>query len=219
MNLIGFSEIGNAILIGLLLSVTLGPTFFILIKTSITKGFRAAVSFDLGVIFGDIFLVSLTYFLAYLGSGDSLSHLKENSIVFFIGGTALLSYGLFTYFNKDKIQKEPSKIDEKKGYVGLFFKGFLLNFINVLVWLFWIATMAFWGPHLDMNIYKITNFFAIVFGFYFCVDLGKISLAKQLSKKMTPKNIIKIKKITGIGLVLFGIILFVKGGTILFEKL
>jgi len=41
---------------GLFLSFMVGPVFFILLETSITKGFRAAMAFDLGVVLGDIFL-------------------------------------------------------------------------------------------------------------------------------------------------------------------
>ena len=215
MSIIDFSEIRDALLIGFLLSITLGPVFFMLIKTSIAKGFKAAVSFDLGVIFSDMVLISL----AYLGSKNLLEHLKNDSKIFFIGGAALLIYGLCTYFAKDKVaQKQPNGMNYKRGYVGLFLKGFLLNFINIGVLIFWIGTMVVVGPRLDMNPYKIVSFFAIVFGFYFCIDLGKIILAKKLSKKMTPQNIIKIRKYTGVGLVIFGIVLFIRGAFIVFEN-
>jgi threonine/homoserine/homoserine lactone efflux protein len=42
---------------GIFLSFMIGPVFFILIETSITKGFRAALAFDLGVVLGDVFLL------------------------------------------------------------------------------------------------------------------------------------------------------------------
>ena len=41
---------------GLFLCFMVGPVFFILLETSITKGFRAAIVFDFGVVLGDIFL-------------------------------------------------------------------------------------------------------------------------------------------------------------------
>ena len=49
---------------GFLLAISIGPGFFVLLETSITKGFRAALVFDLGVILGDIFFIAI----AYLGS-------------------------------------------------------------------------------------------------------------------------------------------------------
>ncbi len=45
MNLLDLKE---AIIIGIFLSFMIGPVFFMLIHTSIHKGFRAAFSFDLG---------------------------------------------------------------------------------------------------------------------------------------------------------------------------
>ncbi|GAA6773638.1 hypothetical protein AAGS39_44020 [Flavobacterium sp. CGRL2] len=47
---------------GLFLSFMVGPVFFILLETSITKGFRAAIVFDFGVVLGDIFFYSYRVF-------------------------------------------------------------------------------------------------------------------------------------------------------------
>ena len=58
---------GEIILYGITVGLTLaiplgmGPAFFVLIETSITKGFRAALYFDLGVIIADIVFISIAY--------------------------------------------------------------------------------------------------------------------------------------------------------------
>ena len=44
----------NALLIGFFIAFMIGPVFFMLLQTSILKGARAAIIFDLGVVFGDI---------------------------------------------------------------------------------------------------------------------------------------------------------------------
>ena len=208
MNAINFAEIRDALLVGFLLSIMLGPVFFMLIQTSITRGFRAAISFDLGVMLSDASLILLTY----VGSKDWLEHLKNDVTIFFVGGLALILYGIF-YAQKDTGQQAdtPAKTNSKWSYVGLLFKGFLLNIINIGVLIFWIGTVAVIGPRLDMNPYKIIKFFCVVFGFYFCMDIIKILLAKKLRKKMTPKNIIRTRQYTGLGLIIFGVILSVKG--------
>lgn len=54
----------NAIILGVGLAFMIGPVFFTLIETSATKGARAAIVFDLGVILADISFI----FLAYFGS-------------------------------------------------------------------------------------------------------------------------------------------------------
>ena len=56
-----FNESLNAILLGVGLAFMIGPVFFTLIETSVTKGARAAIVFDLGVILGDISFILLSY--------------------------------------------------------------------------------------------------------------------------------------------------------------
>jgi len=46
---------------------------------------------------------------------------------------------------------------------------------------------------------------------YFITDLLKILLAKQLKKQLTPKIIIKLKKLLGIILLICGLVLITKG--------
>ncbi|MEX0313924.1 MAG: LysE family translocator, partial [Allomuricauda sp.] len=47
-------DIQAAIPLGFLLSFMIGPVFFVLLETSATKGFRAGLSFNVGVIVADI---------------------------------------------------------------------------------------------------------------------------------------------------------------------
>ena len=47
----------QAIGIGFLLSVMVGPVFFVLLETSITKGARSALMLDLGVFISDIIYI------------------------------------------------------------------------------------------------------------------------------------------------------------------
>ena len=55
-----FYEIKDAILIGFFLAFMVGPVFFMLIQTSILKGFRAAFIFDLGVVLGDAVFILMS---------------------------------------------------------------------------------------------------------------------------------------------------------------
>ena len=58
-------DIQAAIPLGLLLSFMIGPVFFVLLETGATKGFRAGLVFDLGVIFADIIFLVIAYFSSY----------------------------------------------------------------------------------------------------------------------------------------------------------
>ena len=46
---------------------------------------------------------------------------------------------------------------------------------------------------------------------YFIVDLGKIILAKQLKRFLTPRRIFKVKKLLGLILIICGLVLTIKG--------
>ncbi|HQE34290.1 MAG TPA: LysE family transporter, partial [Flavobacterium alvei] len=183
---------------GIFLSFMIGPVFFILLETSIIKGFRAALVFDIGVVLGDIVFIAI----AYLGSYRLIKSLEDNSALFIFGGMLMLAYGIISYISLHKEKKvNTHKIDNeiiKKDYLGLFIKGFFLNIINIGVLGFWLAVIISVGPKLEMQNSRMLTFFTTVILSYLLVDCIKIVLAKQLKTKMTPKNILKIKKIISI---------------------
>lgn len=204
------TEIKDAALIGFFLAFMIGPVFFMLIQTSIIKGARAAIAFDLGVIMGDVAFICI----AYYGSKSLLERIKDDPRLFFIGGLILVVYGVITYLDKSQkrvVQDETLVLPEKTNYVKLFFKGFLLNFINVGVLAFWLGMIIVLGPNLEMDPTRIFNYFAVILVSYFITDVGKIVLAKQLKKKLTPKVIYKVKRGMGVLLMIFGVALMLKG--------
>ena len=196
---------------GIFLSFMIGPVFFILLETSIIKGFRAALVFDLGVVLGDIIFIAI----AYLGSYRLIKSLEDNSALFMFGGILMLAYGVISYISLHKERKiDTKKIDNeiiRKDYLGSFIKGFFLNIINIGVLGFWLAVIISVGPKLEMQNSRMLTFFITVILSYLLVDCIKIVLAKQLKTKMTPTNILKIKKIISIVLMVFGVALIVQG--------
>lgn len=201
----------NAFLIGFFMAFMIGPVFFMLIQTSILKGARAAIMFNLGVIFGDVAFIVI----AYLGSRHLLERIKDDPRLFFIGGLILVVYGLITYFdksNKKEVENTPIiEIPVSNNYLKLLFKGFFLNFINIGVLGFWLGLIVVIGPTLDMNPNHIFWYFTTIIISYFITDLGKIFLAKKLKKKLTVNIIYRIKKTMGVLLIIFGVGLILKG--------
>lgn len=205
-----FLDLKEAVLIGFFLSFMIGPVFFMLIQTSIIKGARAAITFDLGVVLGDVAFI----LIAYYGSKSLLERIKDDPRLFFIGGIILLVYGIITYVDKSQkteVVDETLVLRKKTNYINLFIKGFLLNFINIGVLAFWLGMIVVVGPNLEMDSQKIFNYFSIILISYFITDIGKILLAKQLKKKLTPSVIYKVKRGMGILLMVFGIALMLKG--------
>lgn len=196
---------------GVLLSFMIGPVFFILIETSIIKGFRAALVFDLGVVLGDVFFITI----AYLGSYRLIQSLNDNSSLFIFGGFIMIAYGFISFLGLKKEKKvDINSIDNeiiKKNYFGLFIKGFFLNIINIGVLGFWLAVIISVGPKLEMQTSRILTFFISVILTYLGIDCIKILLAKQLKHKMTPTNIYKIKRGISFVLMAFGLVLIFQG--------
>lgn len=205
-------DILTGIPLGIFLSFLIGPVFFVLLETSAVKGFRAAFVFDLGVVFADIVFILIAYFSSY----RLIQSLKNDPSIFIFGGILMLTYGVISYIKLRKIANTED-IDEievvliKKNYFNLFVKGFLLNFINVGVLLFWFLILITIGPKLELESSRMLIFFLSVIITYLLVDTGKIILAKQLKHKMTPKNILKIKKAISILLILFGLTIMWQG--------
>jgi threonine/homoserine/homoserine lactone efflux protein len=196
---------------GIFLSFMIGPVFFILLETSIIKGFRAAIVFDLGVILGDIVFIAV----AYLGSYRLIQSLKDKPALFIFGGILMLAYGVISFISLRKEKKINTKeIDNeiiRKNYLSLFVKGFFLNIINIGVLGFWLAIIISIGPKMEMETSRMMTFFSAVIITYLFVDCIKILLAKQLKSKMTPTNILKIKKGISVVLMVFGLVLMTQG--------
>lgn len=206
-------DILMAIPLGFLLCFMIGPVFFILLETAATKGFRAAMIFDLGVVTADFLFIAIAYFSSY----RLIKSLKDQPALFIFGGLIMVSYGVISFIKLKRSSKN-NQIEEileieiiKKNYKSLFFKGFILNIINIGVLGFWLLIFITFAPQLELKTSRLIVFFSSVILTYLLVDVVKILVAKKLKNKMTPKNIFKIKQLTSILLVAFGISIMMQG--------
>ncbi len=204
-------DIFLAIPMGFLLCFMIGPVFFVLLETAAVKGFRAAFVFDLGVVTADFIFIGVAYFSSY----RLINSIKDEPALFIFGGLIMLTYGVISFL---KLKKNTKIIEEtievepiKKDYTSLYFKGFLLNFINVGVLGFWLLIFLTFGPTLQLKTSRLLVFFISVIATYLFIDVFKILLAKKLKNKMTVNNILKIKKLTSILLIVFGISIMLQG--------
>jgi threonine/homoserine/homoserine lactone efflux protein len=202
-----FSDIQAAIPLGFFLSFMIGPVFFVLLETAALKGFKAALVFDLGVVLADVIFI----YVAYFSSIQLLENLSNQPSIYVFGGLILFIYGSTIAFKKEVYSLDIGVKVTKGDYINLFIKGFLLNFINIGVLVFWLGVIIIVGPNLDNNPQRMTLFFSAMIGAYFITDLVKILLAKQLKSRLTPKRVHYVKKVIGLILIISGLVLITNG--------
>jgi len=207
------SEFLPAIPIGIVLAFTIGPVFFTVLETSISKGIKAAIFVDIGVVLSDV----LFFVIAFFSTNSLLKSIEENTDSwYFLGGVLLVAYAGVSLIKiiqekNSPENKEGALIENSPNLLKMVLKGFLLNIINVVVLFYWVGIILYFGPQLEMNESKIYLFFIIIISTYFTIDLGKIYLAQQLKKRLTDIVIKTIKIVVNSFIVICGLFLIFKG--------
>jgi threonine/homoserine/homoserine lactone efflux protein len=208
-----FELIVKAVITGFILSLMIGPVFFLLLETSIRKGIRAALAFDLGVIFSDCIYISIAFFfyseVAGLMEGESESYMKM------FGGIMLLIFGAVTFMKtpKEEKVKDLGQNNTFKDYFMLFVKGLILNTANPMVIFYWFSVMALGAKqNTDMSFTtQMLIYIGIILAVFFSIDILKIIGAKKLRPFITNKVLRSLNHFTGSILMIFGVILFIQG--------
>ena len=201
-----------AIFLGIILAFTIGPVFFTILEISVSKGFKAAVFFNIGVVFSEI----VFFAIAYASTSSLLESIQENPSWKILGGVLLSFYAGITLLGiyQNKTEEGPYSYDsdsESPNLIKNMVRGFLLNIINFAVLVFWILIVANYGPGFQDTEYKMFLFFLTIVGTYFSIDLGKIYLAQQLKSSLTRAVVTKIKIAVNSVILIIGIVLIFKG--------
>jgi len=204
-------DIAAAIIPGFILSFMIGPVFFVLLETSVDKGFKAAILFDLGVVLADVIFILISYFSSY----TLIQTINDDPALFIFGGLVMSVYGIISLIKNKKAEKKRDDEDTselaKNNYFSLFIKGFFLNFINVGVLGYWLLILITIGPRLKLEPTRMFTFLATMVVTYFVTDIIKILAAKQLRNKLNPKNILLIKKFISVVLIISGVFILSQG--------
>lgn len=199
---------------GFILSILLGPVFFLLLETSIRKGIRAAIALDIGVFVSDIIYVTFAYFFYHKVSG--FIHGKNAYIFQIVGGLVFIGFGVVNLIKKPKHDKksEDEIINSKsKDYAVLALKGFVLNFANPGVIIYWLGVISLGvkGDGEGTIDDSIIPYLSIILITFFSMDILKIVGAKKLRPFITDNRLNSLNKLTGIVIAGSGIYLFIKG--------
>ena len=193
--------------VGFFTAFIMGPVFWVLLETSITKGLRAAVAFDIGVILADVLFILATYY----GSVKLFLSESNKEGLFVLGGTIILLFGVYSWLTRKNQEEKIEVTESKHNYIGLAAKGFAINIFNVGVLIFWGGVTIVAGPSTGNDPLNFVLFFSIVILAYFITDLGKIVIAKQLKVFINGKTIVFVKSLLALILVISGIVLIIGG--------
>ena len=197
----------KGLLLGFILSISIGPVIFAIIKQSLTNGKRSGYAFVAGVSSSDFVLLFICNFFTSLFN----LVLNHKSTIALAGAGFLLLMGLYTlFFKKLKLENMGTDgVNKKvsiKDLVSSYFSGFLMNTLNPSVFLFWFAWTAAINTSADDTPnpiqYKLIVF-GTCLGFVLLSDLIKVFLAGKLRPRLTEKSLLWINRVSGMIILIF----------------
>ena len=192
----------NGVVSGLVLALLIGPVFFTIIQTSIERGFWSGFFVAMGVSLSDAFYISLCYLGVY--QIFETGNFKEYFAYF--GGAVLLIMGFYYLLIKSrKLAKyDPLNVQAKSPY-RLVLKGFVINGLTPMVFIFWLGTVGVATTKLGyVTPGQAIPFFVAIVCTVFITDIIKAKLADKLRAVMTPKFIRTLNLVLGFVLLIFG---------------
>jgi threonine/homoserine/homoserine lactone efflux protein len=190
--------------LGLLLSISVGPVLFSIIKQSLNNGHKGGMAFVIGVSASDVTLVLISNVFTQL-----FAELNQYRTQIGIAGCIfLVSMGIyFFFFKKVQVSQEGKQVllnFRKRDFAKMAASGFLMNTLNPACILFWITwSTAFIVYSIEHRIIIFTSCLAVVLA----LDIAKVMLAGKIRNRLTPHNIHILNRINGIILMIFGIAL------------
>lgn len=206
----------KGILTGFVLSIMIGPVFFLLLETSIRKGIRAAIAFDIGVLLSDLIYIIIA--LIFYSEVSKITSGEYGHIISIVGGFILMIFGAVTLLKKpkeDKKETDKQLNSTKKDLILLGLKGFILNVANPGVIFYWITVIALGADgkkNANDSIDESTYWYIlIIMVTFFAVDLLKIFGAKKLRPFITENVLVGLNRLIGLIIIGTGVLLAIKG--------
>jgi len=203
--------ITKGILLGLTLSIMTGPIFITLVQTGIERGFRAGVTVASGFWTSDfLYILTISYAISFLLGLSATDNFEV--YIGLIGGTILLGFGLglFFYGKMPARKGEIKKPQSGTTYLGYWSLGFFMNTLNPGTILFWIGITSVISESLQLDLSQAMPFFGGLMGTIIITDILKVALAKRISFYLTNKFLLLVRKIAGLILVGFGVMLLLR---------
>lgn len=196
-----FEPILAGVTLGLVLAMLVGPIFFMLLNTSLKKGFIPAAYLAFGVMLSDGIYITIAYF-----GSTYISLIQTQKMWIGIGGGLLMiGFGIANLFKKPTISGDELELpdDSKTLWIDTG-KGFMMNMLNPFVLLFWMGVAGTLAAKEHFSNTNTILFFIATLGTIFSTDLLKAWLATRLKRIISPKLLLWLNRLSGIGIILYG---------------
>ena len=193
---------------GLVLATLAGPIFFTLVQTGIERGVVAGFAVGLGEWSSDLLYIAAAYFgLVWLNK-----HLDQAVFTYYvgiIGGLVLMGFGLASILHKTPLVQDAKPITAKN-LLGYFAKGFAINTFNPFTLIFWIGTTGAYVIKGGYSGAEAAVFYGSIIGTIAFFDMLKVWAAKQVRAYMKPAYMLWLRRISGLALIIFGLVLLIR---------
>lgn len=203
-------ELWNGILVGLALSILVGPILFSLIQRSIEQGVKAGLWVALGIWMSDVFFI--------IGITLGVTHIAKlvesplfEPILGVLGGFVLIGIGAGMFISRpSENMGEEEGIEILSSQWRLWLEGFLINTINPFTVIFWTGLIS--TRSVDTNLFSTNSylFFGAVLGTIIFTDSLKVFLAEKIRTRLKPHHILQMRKFSGAILFIFGIVMMIR---------
>ena len=197
-----FVYIFRGMLIGLMVSVPLGPMGVLIIQKTLQKGALAGFISGLGAAFADLFYATVAVF----GLGFVVNLIQSHELLLqILGGIVLIIIGLIIYFRNPLKQIRMRKRVSKKGLLGDFATLFFLTVSNPVTIVVFMAVFAGASVFGDAPSFKIELF--VLAGILLGGSLWWYTLSTLINifrKKFRLRVLITINRISGILITILG---------------
>ena len=188
----------DSLLLAVVLSISTGPVFFLLVQLAIEKGFWPATSLAAGVWCSDVIYITLVFLgLSYVSENPNFSF-----YVGLVGGIILILFGLISIAAKPSPKKQA--VIGTKDYFLLFLKGMAVNVFNPFLFVFWVGVV---GRTIEQGYTFLQRilYFLLLLVAVALMDELKIYFAERISHKIKPVHLLWLSRISGVVLVAFGL--------------
>ena len=194
----------RGIVIGLMVSVPLGPMGVLIIQKPLQKGALAGFVAGMGAAFADLFYATVAAF----GLGVVLNAIQSHELILqIIGGIFLVIVGATIYFGNPLKQIRMKKRVSKKGLLGDFLTLFFLTVSNpvaIVVFMAVFAGASVFGDTPSLRVEMFVLLGILLGGGLWWYTLS--TLVNLFRKKFRLRVLIRINRVSGIVITLIGVL-------------